>query len=95
MIPKHMPPGFYEALQLFFQSMSIMGITLPSWLNSHTFLQYKKGDPATMDNYRPFTLANALYTLWTTHIVILTTDYVKSRKILSPEQEGFRTDLLI
>ncbi len=41
-----------------------------------------------MDNYRPITLAK----LWTTCIVILDTDYTESRKILSPEQEGFRAD---
>jgi hypothetical protein len=50
------------------------------------------GVPATLDNYRPITLANALYKLWTTCIVMLAIDYVESRKILSPEQEGFRTD---
>jgi hypothetical protein len=92
MIPKHMPPGFHEALQLLVQAMSITGITRPSWLHSYTILLYKKGDPATLDNYRPITLATALYKLWTTCIVMLGTDYVESRKILSPEQEGFRTN---
>ena len=43
-----------------------------------------------MDNYRPITLASAIYKLWTTCIVILATDYIESRKILSPKQEGFR-----
>jgi len=65
--------------------MSITGITPPSWLHSHTTLLCKKGDPATLENYRPITLANALYKLWTTCIVMLTTDYVESNKILSPE----------
>ena len=45
-----------------------------------------------MDNYCPITLANALYKLWTTCTIILATDYIESRKILSPEQEGFRTE---
>jgi len=41
MILKHMPPGFHEALQLvFFQAMSITGITPPSWLHNHTILLY-------------------------------------------------------
>ncbi len=43
-----------------------------------------------MDNYRPITLANALYKLWTTCIVMLATDYVERQKNLSPEQEGFQ-----
>ena len=53
---------------------------------------YKKGDPARVDNYRPITLANALYKLWTTCVVILATVCIESRKILSPEQEGFWAD---
>ena len=52
----------------------------------------QKRDPTRLDNYRPITLANALYKLWTTRIVILATDYIESRKILSPEQEGFRAE---
>ncbi len=63
MILKHMPPTFHEALQLFFQAISITCITPPSWFHSHTILLYKKGNPATLDNYHPITLANALYTL--------------------------------
>jgi len=53
-------------------------------------LSYKKEDPTRLDNYRPFTLANALYKLRTTCIVTLATDYIEAREILSPEQEGFR-----
>ena len=45
-----------------------------------------------MDNYRPITLANALYKLWTTCNVALATEYIEARKILSPEQERFRAD---
>ena len=92
LILKHMPPAFREALYLLFNAMSITGITFPSWLHSHTILLYKKGDPATLENYRQITLANALYKLWTTCIAMLASDYVESRKILSPEQEGCRAD---
>ena len=72
--------------------MATTWITPPSWLQSHTILLYKKGDPTRLDNYRPITLANALYELWTTCIVILAPDYIESRKILSSEQEGFRAE---
>jgi hypothetical protein len=72
--------------------MSITWITPPSWLHSHTILLYKKGDPATLENHRPITLTNALYKLWATCIFMLASDYVESRKTLSPEQEGFRVD---
>jgi hypothetical protein len=63
LILKHIPPAFHEALQLIFQAMSITGITPPSWLHIHTILIYKKVDPATLENYHPITLANALYKL--------------------------------
>ena len=43
---------------------------------------------------RLITLANAIYKLWTTCDGILATDYIESRKIISPEQEGFRADRL-
>jgi hypothetical protein len=45
-----------------------------------------------LDNYRPITLAKALYKLWTTCIVTLATDYIEARKILSPEEERFCSD---
>jgi hypothetical protein len=86
LVLKHMPPAFHEALHLLFQALSETGITPPSWLQNHTILLYKKGDPTHLNNYRPITLANAIYKLWTTCIVILATDYIESRKILSPEQ---------
>jgi hypothetical protein len=92
MILKHMSPEFHEALQLLFQSLSITGITPPSWLNSRTILFYKKGEPTTLDNYRPITLANSPCKLWTTCIVMLATDYIESRKILSLDHEGFKVD---
>jgi hypothetical protein len=89
-----MPQLFHEALHLLFQALAITGITPPSWLQSHTILLYKKGDPTTLNNYRPITLANAIYKLWTTCVVILATGYIESRKIRSPEQENFRADRL-
>jgi len=42
-----------------------------------------------MDSYRPITLVNALYKLWTACIVALVVHYIETCKILSPEHEGF------
>ncbi len=92
LVLKHMPPTFHEAIHLLFQAMPITGITPPTWLHSHTILLYKKVNPTSLDNYCPITLANALYKLWTTCIVILATEYIESRKILSPEQKGLRAE---
>jgi len=73
--------------------MSITGITpIPFWLKSRTILFYKKRDPIRLGKYRPITLANDLYKLWTSCIVTLATYYIESLKFLSPEQEGFRED---
>jgi len=72
--------------------MAITGITLSSRLTSDTILLYKEGDPTRLDNYRLAMLANAIYELWTTCIVTLDTDNFEARKILSPDQEGFRAD---
>jgi hypothetical protein len=63
MILEPLPPKFHEALRRIFQALSFTDITLSSWLNSHTIFFLKKGDLATLDNYRPITLANAIYKL--------------------------------
>ena len=89
---EHTPPAFHETIHLLFQAIAVTGITPPTWLQNHTIILYKKGDPTRLNNYRPITLANALYKLWTTCIVILATDYIEYRKILSPKQEGFRAE---
>jgi len=83
LVIKHMPPPFLETLHLLFRALDKTGITLPSWLQSHTILLYKKGYPARLDNYRPITLVNAIYKLLTICVVILAPDYIESRRILS------------
>ena len=92
MIMKHTFPGFHKVVKLVFQVLSITGITPPAWINSHTILLYKKGDPTTLYEYRPITPANAVYKLLTACIVVLATEYIESIKFLSPEQESFRAD---
>jgi hypothetical protein len=79
LVLKHMPPAIHEALELLFQALAMTGITPPSWLKSHIILIYTKGYPARLDNYRPITLAHALYKLWTTCLVTLAMDYIESR----------------
>ena len=64
MVLKHMPRQFHEALHLLFQALTIItGITPSSWLQSHTILLHKKGDPTTLDNYPPIIPTNAIYKL--------------------------------
>ncbi len=51
LVLKHMPPEFHKALHLLFQALAETGITPPTWIQSHTILLYKKGDPTLLDNY--------------------------------------------
>jgi hypothetical protein len=93
LIRKHIPQEFQEAINLLLQAMAIAGITPLSWLKSHTIILNNKWDPISTDKYRPITtLANALYKPWTSCIVTRATEYVINRKIVIPEQEGFRAE---
>jgi hypothetical protein len=60
LILKHMPPPSHDALYLLLQTMTVTGITPPSWLKSHTILLYEKGGALRMDNYCPNKLADAM-----------------------------------
>ena len=54
------------------------------------YITIQKNDPYNLGNYRPITLANALYKLWASCLSVLAKDYIEAKKIISPEQEGFR-----
>jgi hypothetical protein len=88
---KHMSQEFHEAVFQLFQIMTITGRTPPKWLHSNTILIYKKNDMLDLTNYIPIALAFALYKLWTSCLNILASDFVEAHKVLSPEQEGFRS----
>ena len=66
------------------------GVTPISWKESHIALMYKKGDPTLLKNWRPVTLTNTLYKLWTAVVARLISDYAEEAGILSDTQEGFR-----
>jgi hypothetical protein len=87
---KNISKAFHKAIYRLFQAMATTGITPPDWLLSNTIFLYKKNDPYNLGNYRPITLANALYKLLASCLTILAMDYVDAHKINSPEQEGFR-----
>ena len=63
LVLKHIPPLFRETLHILFQSMDVKEIILPAWLKSHMILLCKKGDPTSLDKYRPITLVNDIYKL--------------------------------
>jgi hypothetical protein len=69
--------------------MVATGTTPPHWLLSNTIL-CKENDSLNLDIDRSITRANAIYKLWAMCLAVLAIDYVESRKIASPKQEGFR-----
>jgi hypothetical protein len=53
-------------------------------------LLYKKDDPKYAKNYRPITLSNTTYKLWTSTVTRVLSNYAETMGILSSSQEGFR-----
>eukprot|EP00249_Psilotum_nudum_P025161 c29397_g2_i2 orf=1-981(-) len=56
---------FLDTLYQLFQVCYSIKKIPPSWKNSTTILLYKKGDPHTLGSYRPISLANTTYKLFT------------------------------
>ncbi|KAK4518737.1 uncharacterized protein ATC70_008959 [Mucor velutinosus] len=61
-------PPFHDLIQLVYNEALKKGKFPPSWNESVMCLLYKKGDPAEMKNYRPLSLANSDYKLFTRNI---------------------------
>src|SRR6202022_1464921 len=60
------------------------------WKHSKTILLLKKDDPTHIANYRPISLANTIYKLYTSTLTSLLTSYGKKHRLLHFSQEGFR-----
>ena len=58
---------------------------------SKTILLYKKGDPLSLENYRPICLAKTISKLWTGLLADCMAAYADHFDILSYSQEGFRS----
>ena len=89
-IIKRMPGSFHKMLVKAFIKLWKAGVTPISWKESHIALMYKKGDPTLLKNWRPVTLTNTLYKLWTAVVARLISEYAEEAGILSDTQEGFR-----
>lgn len=66
--------------------------TIPdAWRNATTILLFKgKGSKAQIDKYRPITLVQVIYKLYSTLLTKRLNDFVETTKILSETQQGFR-----
>ena len=69
-ILKNMPASFQHILFLFFTHCYKMKQIPPSWKISLTILLYKKGDPSLLTNHRPIALANTIYKLFTSTLIL-------------------------
>ncbi|KAK4519499.1 uncharacterized protein ATC70_009735 [Mucor velutinosus] len=61
-------PPFHDLIQLVYSKALKKGKFPPHWKESVMCLLYRKGDPAEMKNYRPLSLANSDYKLFTRNI---------------------------
>jgi hypothetical protein len=86
---KHLPESVTDMLQQLFRMQLAIGRTCPSWKHSHTRLFHKKGDNATLGNFRPIGLQNTLYKLWTSCLTDILSRYCQATGILSDCQSGF------
>ncbi|GAN11867.1 conserved hypothetical protein, partial [Mucor ambiguus] len=61
-------PPFHSLINVVYNAALQKGKFPPSWNESVMCLLYKKGDPADMRNYRPLSLANSDYKLFTRNV---------------------------
>ncbi|TKR65579.1 hypothetical protein L596_025966 [Steinernema carpocapsae] len=73
------PPGLLS------QCLSHQRIPM-CWKNARTVLLYKKGDRLELSNWRPITLSNVIYKVFTS---ILAKRVTAFKTLISPEQKGF------
>ena len=89
---KHLTPDLKICLHKMFILLYATGFTPTIWKKSTTVLLAKPGDRDLKDlrNWRPISLANSLYKLYTSMVTETLTHYAEEHNILSPVQEGFR-----
>ena len=88
---KMLPDEALDCIKLLFRVMWATGVTPNAWKPSNTVLIYKnKGATTDVGNYRPISLANTVYKLWTRMITYSLADYAEKHAMLSRAQGGFR-----
>ncbi|KAK4521179.1 uncharacterized protein ATC70_013124 [Mucor velutinosus] len=80
-------PPFHDLIQLVYNEALKKGKSPPSWNESVMCLLYKKGDPTDMKNYRPLSLANSDYKLFTRNVNRRIMEV--SSNLISRQQLGF------
>ena len=79
-----------KRLQLLFNKVLHEGVSPKSWKNAIVTLIFKKGDKAKLSNYRPISILDHTYKLFTKLVTIRLTQRLDHSQPV--EQAGFRTD---
>lgn len=85
-----LPEDMKAAIHNLFTLMWVTGRTPKIWKTSNTILLFKKGDKLDPANYRPISIANTIYKLWTSTVTSVLSTYAEAHNMLSSAQEGFR-----
>ena len=89
---KHMTERVHELIMRSFVVFWEEGINPSSWKESHTWMPHKKGDGTELKHWRPITLTNSIYKLWTSVVARMLSGYAEQMKIFTDAQEGFRRE---
>ncbi len=87
---KNLPDGMLRCMHELMILQYMTGTTPSVRKTSHTCLLYKKSDPHDLKNWRPISLADTRYKLWTGLLADCLSSYAEHFDIISSSQEGFR-----
>jgi hypothetical protein len=95
--PDGLPEEFYAAyadlmapiLTNLFQDINAEDLSRLGWRESYIRIIYKKGIPSLLKNYRPISLLNADYKIYTKIMANRLRIVIQARNIIHPDQKGF------
>lgn len=96
--PDTIPPGVWKYMpaelctlvkSLFNDCIRIKNIPA-AWLKGHVYSVHKTGDMADLNNYRPITLLDTLYKIFSRIITFRTSEATEQQHVFSKAQKGFR-----
>ncbi|GFS45290.1 retrovirus-related Pol polyprotein from type-1 retrotransposable element R2, partial [Nephila pilipes] len=85
---KTIDPNCTIISKIFHICLKLNNIPSP-WKDSNCILIPKKGDLSTIENWRPITLSNSIYKLFTKCLAYKLQDWCGTYEVLSPCQKGF------
>lgn len=89
-IPKTMPPTFHNLLYHVFKYCCHTRQIPNFWKYTHTILLHKKRDHTLLPNFKPISIANTIYKLFTNTTTTLLQQHGETYQIFNNIQEVFR-----